>query len=73
VVELEVLTRNRLLATVPEQELDILAPEFELVSLGLKQHVYREDEPIEHVTFSTSGVVVADLANGRRPRGRTPS
>lgn len=63
----EVLTRNRLLATLPEHELAALAPEFELVSYGLKEYVYREDEPIEHVVFPTSGVLslISQMADGR--------
>ncbi|HEX3690795.1 MAG TPA: hypothetical protein VHV28_13930 [Solirubrobacteraceae bacterium] len=55
VAEPDVLTRNRLLATLPEQELAMLAPEFELVSYGLKDYVHRENEPIEDVAFPTSG------------------
>lgn len=67
VADPEVLTRNRLLATLPERELAALAPEFELVSYGLKDFVYREDEPIEHVVFPTSGVLslISQMADGR--------
>jgi CRP-like cAMP-binding protein len=67
VVKPDVLTRNRLLARLPEQELAMLAPEFELVSYGLKDYVYRENEPIEHVVFPSSGVVslVSQMADGR--------
>jgi CRP-like cAMP-binding protein len=67
VAEPDVLTRNRLLATLPEQELAMLAPEFELVSYGLKDYVHRENEPIEDVAFPTSGVLslVSQMADGR--------
>jgi CRP-like cAMP-binding protein len=67
VAEPEVLTRNRLLAMLPAQELATLGPEFELVSYGLKDYIYREDEPIEHVVFPTSGVLslVSQMADGR--------
>lgn len=65
--ELEILRRNRLLASPSEQELATLAPEFELVSFGLKDYVYREDEPIEYVVFPTSGVLslISQMADGR--------
>ena len=67
VVPPEVLTRNRLLATLPTSELAVLADDFELVSLGLKEFVYREDEPIEHVVFPTSGVLslISQMDDGR--------
>jgi CRP-like cAMP-binding protein len=65
--ELEVLKRNRLLAAIPEQEQNSLAPAFEVVSMGLKAHVYREDEPIEHVFFPVSGVLslISQMQDGR--------
>lgn len=67
VVPSEILTRNRLLAALPQEELAALEPEFELVSFGLKDFVYREDEPIEHVIFPTSGVLslISQMADGR--------
>lgn len=65
--DLESLPSNRLLATLPEQELSRLAPQFDLVSYGLKDFVYREDEPIEHVFFPTSGVMslISQMEDGR--------
>jgi CRP-like cAMP-binding protein len=65
--ELEILKRNRLLAAIPEDERKGLAPEFELVPMGLKAHVYREDEPIEHVFFPVSGVLslISQMQDGR--------
>jgi CRP-like cAMP-binding protein len=67
VAELEDLKRNRLLAAIPEDEQASLAGEFELVSLGLRDYVYREDEPIEHVFFPVSGVVslISQMQDGR--------
>jgi CRP-like cAMP-binding protein len=65
--ELEVLKRNRLLAAIPEQEQKSLAPAFEVVSMGLKAHVYREEEPIDHVFFPVSGVLslISQMQDGR--------
>jgi len=67
VADPESLARNRLLATLPEPELSRLAPEFDLVSYGLKEFIYREDEPIEHVVFPTSGVLslISQMEDGR--------
>ena len=67
VADLESIGRNRLLATLPEEERARLAPEFELVSYGLKDYIYREDEPIEHVVFPTSGVLslISQMEDGR--------
>jgi CRP-like cAMP-binding protein len=67
VASLDDLVRNRLLAGVPEVELAHLAPDFEVVSLGLKDYMYREDEPIEHVFFPISGVasLVSQMEDGR--------
>jgi CRP-like cAMP-binding protein len=67
VADLESLARNRLLGALPAPELARLAPEFELVSYGLKDFIYREDEPIEHVVFPISGVLslVSQMEDGR--------
>jgi CRP-like cAMP-binding protein len=67
VAELEDLRRNRLLAGIPEQEQASLAAEFELVSLDLKDYIYREDEEIEHVFFPVSGVLslISQMQDGR--------
>lgn len=66
-VDSETLSRNRLLATLPQEELAALEREFELVSFELKEFVYREDEPIEHVIFPTSGVLslISQMSDGR--------
>jgi CRP-like cAMP-binding protein len=67
VVDSEILVRNRLLAIVPVRERERLAGEFELVSLELKEMLYQEDEPIEHVYFPLNGVMslVSQMEDGR--------
>ena len=66
-VDAEILGRNRLLATLPDDERERLATEFELVSMELKHTVYREDEPIEHVYFPIDGILslVSQMQDGR--------
>jgi CRP-like cAMP-binding protein len=65
--EIDLLGRNRLLALVPQEERERLAPMFELVELDLRQTVYEEDQPIEHVYFPLNGVVslVSMMEDGR--------
>jgi CRP-like cAMP-binding protein len=67
VADVECLAQNRLLAMVPDRERIQLAPEFELVSLDLKQTLYQEDEPIEYVYFPVTGVIslVSQMQDGR--------
>ncbi len=52
---------------VPEKERDLLAPAFELIDMELKQTVYEEDKPVEHVYFPISGVLslVSGMDDGR--------
>lgn len=66
-VDSDVLVRNRLLAMISGGERDRLAGGFELVRLELKDPVYREAEPIEHVFFPVSGVLslVSEMDDGR--------
>jgi CRP-like cAMP-binding protein len=47
---------NRLLALLPSETRDRLRPYLELVALGLRQHVYRANEPMTDVYFPLSGV-----------------
>lgn len=47
---------NRLLASLPSEELEQLQPYLEPVALDLKQEIYQPDEPIEFVYFPLSGV-----------------
>jgi CRP-like cAMP-binding protein len=51
----------------PQQERERLAPEFELVELDLKQMLYEEGQPIEHVYFPLNGVIslVSQMQDGR--------
>jgi CRP-like cAMP-binding protein len=67
VPDVETLTRNRLLAMIPEGERERLASEFELVSLDLKADLYMENEPIEYVYFPITGVLslVSQMEDGR--------
>lgn len=66
-VDADLLARNRLLAMAPSQERDQLASGFELVSLSVRQTLYHEDEPIEHVYFPVTGVLslVTQMHDGR--------
>lgn len=66
-IDVETLAGNRLLAMIPEDERKRLVPEFELVPLGLKQMLYLENEPIDHVYFPVSGVLslVSQVDDGR--------
>ena len=65
--DVDILTRNRLLALIPPDELTRLAPDFDVVSLGLKDFLYREDKPIAHVYFPITGVLslISQLEDGR--------
>lgn len=49
--------QNGLLAAMPESERDRLAPDLELVELGMKASVYDVDEPITHVYFPLDCVI----------------
>lgn len=65
--EIDLLARNRVLAILPRDELERLAPEFELVEMDLKDSVYAENAPIEHVYFPVTGVLslVSQMEDGR--------
>lgn len=66
-VDVDILARNRLLSIISERERQRLAPEFELVSLELRQTLYEENEPIESVYFPISSVLslVTRMEDGR--------
>lgn len=51
-----ILAKNRLLAALPKHEYERLLPQFELVTLPLKQILYKPNEPIEYVYFLNHGV-----------------
>ena len=49
--------KNRLLASLPSEEYERLAPHLEFVSLDLKQELYQPNVAIEFVYFPLAGVV----------------
>lgn len=63
----DLLARNRLLAMVPQEEREHLAPELELVELDLKQTLFEESQPIDYVYFPINGVIslVSQMEDGR--------
>jgi CRP-like cAMP-binding protein len=48
---------NRLLACLPERELEALLPHFELVSLAHGDHVIVPDVPIQHIYFPLTALL----------------
>ncbi|MGY8638168.1 Crp/Fnr family transcriptional regulator [Bradyrhizobium sp. 14AA] len=58
---------NRLLASLPTADLDLLAPELEMVTLDRDAVVSRAGDHTEHVLFPHSGAVsvMIDMANGQ--------
>ncbi|HEX6459095.1 MAG TPA: Crp/Fnr family transcriptional regulator [Thermoleophilaceae bacterium] len=60
------LAQNRLLASL-DGGLAAIAPDFEAVSLGVRDSIYGQNEPIDHVLFPTSGVysMVSEMEDGR--------
>jgi CRP-like cAMP-binding protein len=59
--------RNRLLATLPPPDFDLLAPELETVALDQDAVLSRPGDQIEHVLFPHSGAIslMIDMADGR--------
>lgn len=51
------MARNRILASLPAEELDRMKPALELVDLPLKQVLIDPNRPISHVYFVEEGVV----------------
>ena len=47
---------NRLLAALPTEHFAALRPHLELVSLAVKDVIYRPNQPIRHVLFPSTGV-----------------
>jgi CRP-like cAMP-binding protein len=56
--------QNRLLSTLPAEEYRQIAPELEMISLGLRDKLYESHRPIEYVYFPVNGVMsmLADMA-----------
>src|SRR3954447_11232001 len=59
--------RNRLLATLPLGDFDLLQPDLEPVPLRLRQWLIETQQPIQHVYFPEHGIVsvLADTSQGR--------
>jgi CRP-like cAMP-binding protein len=59
-------TENRLLATLPRKEYEKLLPLMDRVYLGLREIVYRRNEPIEYVYFPVDGLIslITVMADG---------
>ncbi len=59
--------RNRLLSGLSPEDLDLLHPHLEPVSLELRQMVFEAGQIMEHVTFIEQGItsVLADTSEGR--------
>jgi CRP-like cAMP-binding protein len=58
---------NRLLNSLTTDDLSLLAPSLEQVSLKLRQNLESPNRPIEHVHFMVSGIAsVVAIANGTR-------
>ena len=57
---------NRILAALPREDYDRLAPHLEPVALPYGQTIYHTDDPIEHVYFPVNSMVsvVSQMADG---------
>lgn len=66
-IDPDTLRRNQLLAMVSDDERARLGSEFELVSHDMKEMLYEEGTPIEHVFFPISGVLslISQMQDGR--------
>jgi CRP-like cAMP-binding protein len=60
------LNENRLLAALPREEYERLAPHLQPVSLNLGQALFRPNEQVQHVHFLTTAVVslLTELEDG---------
>lgn len=63
---LQTLTENRLLAALPREEYERLAPHLEEISLTLRQILFRPEEEIAYAYFPTNSIVslLTDLSDG---------
>ncbi|KRB29790.1 CarD family transcriptional regulator [Mesorhizobium sp. Root695] len=59
--------RNRLLASLSADDYALLRPHLETVTLEVRDHLFRADQKIAHVTFPEYGIasIVADTGEGR--------
>jgi CRP-like cAMP-binding protein len=61
------VVRNRLLTSLSPDDFALVQPHLETVTFELRQHLFRADQRITHVTFPERGIasIVADTAEGR--------
>jgi CRP-like cAMP-binding protein len=59
--------RNRLLATLSPGDFALVQPHLETVTFELREHLFRAEQSITHVTFPERGIasIVADTREGR--------
>ncbi|SFP46040.1 cAMP-binding domain of CRP or a regulatory subunit of cAMP-dependent protein kinases [Mesorhizobium sp. NFR06] len=59
--------RNRLLASLSPDDFALVQPHLEAVTFEVREHLFRADQKIAHVTFPEFGVasIVADTGEGR--------
>jgi len=59
--------RNRLLASMSPDDFSLVQPHLEAVTLGVREHLFRAEQKITHVTFPEYGIasIVADTEEGR--------
>lgn len=59
--------RNRLLASLSCDDFALVQPHLEAVTLGVREHLFRAEQKITHVTFPEYGIasIVADTEEGR--------
>ena len=64
---------NRLLARLPDEDLERLAPHLKCVPVDVKQLLHHQGEPIERIYFPNGGVIsiVTVLSNGITVEGAT--
>ena len=57
---------NHLLATLPPEEMEVLRPDLEEVSLAFKQTLFEANKPVEQVHFLHRGVasVIQEMEDG---------
>ena len=59
--------RNRLLASLSPDDFALIQPHLETVTFELREHLFRTEQAITHVTFPERGIasIVADTREGR--------
>src|SRR3954451_6523855 len=61
------IVRNRLLASMSLDDFSLVQPHLEAVTFELREHLFRAEQTITHVTFPEKGIasIVADTEDGR--------